>query len=245
MAKENIFIINELIKDLGISEEVIKKIEDYKIIVPMGVTKDRIPFYSGDNKKQFLYIKNMFELGYTIEEIQRIVKKVGFPKGLDKNQGKGVGKLLTVGDLAAKVDVSIRTIKHWEEKGIIESDMRSDGGFRLFSESYIYLCKLILDLQLFGYSLSQIKTISGLFREFLKISNDQGIYSKEMTLGKIENMNIEIMSLKNKITLFKEGITRWEELLAKKKKELHSIKKSNEKRQDLKKKEKNDLSKNL
>lgn len=232
MAKENIFIINELIKDLGISEELIKKIENYKVIVPMGVTKDRIPFYSRDNKKQFLYIKNMFELGYTIEEIQRIVKKVGFPKGLDKNQAKGVGKLLTVGDLAAKVDVSIRTIKHWEEKGIIEADMRSDGGFRLFSESYIYLCKLILDLQLFGYSLGQIKTISGLFREFLKISNDQGIYSKEMTLGKIENMNSEIMSLKNKITLLKKGITRWEELLAKKTKELHSIKKSNEKRQD-------------
>ena len=51
----------------------------------------------------------------------------------DKITNKKNNSYLTVGNLADKIGVSPRTIKHWEDKGIIEPDMRSDGGFRLYS----------------------------------------------------------------------------------------------------------------
>ena len=74
-----------------------------------------------------------------------------------------------MGALAEKVGVSPRTIKHWEDMGIIEPNMRSEGGFRYYSDAYIYLCNLIKDLQLFNYSLVDIKMISDLFRYYLAI----------------------------------------------------------------------------
>ncbi len=244
MGKGKIYTIDELSKVLNVSKELISKVISVKLVIAVGVTKDKTPFYSEDNRKQFIYIKSMLDLGYTLGEIQKIVKKVGFPKEIETIR-RDLGALLTVGELAGRVKVSIRTLKYWEEKGIIESDMRSEGGFRLYSESYVYLCKLILDLQLFGYSLNQIRAISDHFREFLLISNDLELFTKELTKKKIEYMNSEIISLKSKMTLFKEGISRWEDLLSKKLKDLNSIKKKNDKRISSEKEMKNDLPENV
>jgi DNA-binding transcriptional MerR regulator len=138
------------------------------------------------------------------------------------------------------VGVSSRTIKHWEDKGIIESDMRSEGGFRLYSEVYIYLCKLIKDLQLFGYSLEEIKEISDLFRDFLTI--DEGIEKQSVRHNeeKLNKMLEKIKELYQKIDLFKKGIERWEELLNKNKKEILSLKQRNKKRIKSKRKKKDE-----
>ena len=121
--------------------------------------------------------------------------------------------------------MSIRTIKHWEDKGIIEADMRSEGGFRLYSQTFVYLCNLIKDLQLFGYTLEQIKTISDYFRQFLAIEENIDTYSREEAAKKLDTMLHAIEELKGKINLLKEGISRWEELINKKKKEINSLKK--------------------
>ncbi|MCK5005635.1 MAG: MerR family transcriptional regulator, partial [Candidatus Aminicenantes bacterium] len=177
------------------------------------------------------YIKKMTDLGYSMDEIQKVIKKVGFPKTLSVSESKvTAAKHLTVGDLAAKVGVSTRTLKHWEEKGIIEADMRSSGGFRLYSETYVYLCNLIKDLQLFGYSLEEIKRISGEFRDFLIMEKNIDIYPPKVTGKKLDVMSVEIKALKERMKLLKNGIGRWDELVNKKVKEINVLNKKNEKR---------------
>jgi len=136
-----------------------------------------------------------------------------------------------VGSLAEKVGVSARTLKHWEDKGIIEADMRSEGGFRLYSQIYIYLCKLVIDLQLFGYTLEEIKTISDLFRTFLSINADIESVTREECGKQLDTMCLEIDRLSEKMALLKEGIVRWEDLINKKRKEINSLKKRNQKRE--------------
>ena len=173
----------------------------------------------------------MTDLGYSMDEIQKVIKKVGFPKTLSVSESKvTAAKHLTVGDLAAKVGVSTRTLKHWEEKGIIEADMRSSGGFRLYSETYVYLCNLIKDLQLFGYSLEEIKRISGEFRDFLIMEKNIDIYPPKVTGKKLDVMSVEIKALKERMKLLKNGIGRWDELVNKKVKEINVLNKKNEKR---------------
>jgi DNA-binding transcriptional MerR regulator len=137
-----------------------------------------------------------------------------------------------VGHLAEKIGTSPRTIKHWEEKGIIEPDMRSQGGFRLYGEHYVYLCQLIKDLQLFGYSLEEIKTISDYFRLFidLKENPDQG--DAEENERNFARMMEEIEALFEKIRLLREGMARWEDLARKKKKEITVLRTRNQKRID-------------
>jgi DNA-binding transcriptional MerR regulator len=227
---QKIFLQTELINKLHISHSQLLDWEKEKLIRASGVDEDKIPFYTQETYNECEKILKLIELGFELSAISKIIKKVGLP--VESNSGKKNSsiKYLTVGELALKIDVSTRTIKHWEDKGIIESDMRSDGGFRLYSEVYVYFCSLILDLQNFGYSLDEIKVISDFFRNFLSFQNNLEIFKKEDVSKKLEVIQAEIDRLINKTSKLKEGIERWEELLKKKRKEITSIKTRNTKR---------------
>jgi len=222
--KKSLYLLNELLEEADTSRDNIELWEREKLIRADGITSDKIPFYTKNTLDKIRYIKKLQELGYRLDDIQKIIKKVGLP-GSGAQAAKGVkpGRFLTVGGLAEKVGVSSRAIKHWEDKGIIEPDMRSEGGFRLYSDGYVYLCQLIKDLQLFGYSLEEIKTISDLFREFLTIKSDLEPGAPEDRILRLEEMLAQTKVLNNKMNQFKAGIERWEELLKKKKKEISSL----------------------
>ncbi|MBN1274058.1 MAG: MerR family transcriptional regulator [Candidatus Aminicenantes bacterium] len=228
--KKVVFTRSELLAQTQIDEKTFNAWEKDKLVKPDGSTSDKSPFYSENSLERVKYIKSLLDLGYGLEEIQRIIKKVGLPKNGRNNEHVNRNEYLTVGGLAEQVGVSSRTIKHWEDKGIIEPDMRSEGGFRLYSGFYIYLCKLIKDLQLFGYSLEEIKENSDLFRDFLAISNNLEIYSKKDTTKRLEIMLNKIALLFEKMALFKEGIARWEDLMKKKRREIVTLKNQNNKR---------------
>ena len=121
--------------------------------------------------------------------------------------------------------VSARTIKYWEDRGIIDPDMRSEGGYRFYSEGYVYLCNLIQDLQLFGYTLERIKLVSELFRAFLELRRDGESRPSRKSIDKVEKMLDEIKALSEKMKLMKAGIGRWEDLLKDKRKEIVGLKK--------------------
>jgi DNA-binding transcriptional MerR regulator len=229
--EKTIFVRTELLEQVKIRAKTLKEWEKLQLLKPDGLTKDEIPFYSKDTLERIKHIKGLLELGYGIKDIQKIIKKVGVPKTLtDQDKMKKLNKFLTIGDLADRVGVSPRAIKHWENKGIIEPDMRSEGGFRLYSEIYIYLCNLIKDLQLFGYTLEEIKEISDLFRYFLAIKNDLKVFSKEENTKTLNKMLEHIQALFERMRLMREGMERWEGLLKSKKKEIMEFKSQNQKR---------------
>lgn len=227
----SIFLQQELLSQLNISFTQLTEWESSKLIKSSGQTEDKTPFYTVETLEQCKQILKLTELGYGTVEISKIIKKVGLPKESGKKLNKKNNeKFITVGELADKIGVSTRTIKHWEDKGIIDSDMRSEGGFRLYSEIYVYLCSLILDLQNFGYSLDEIKLVSDHFRDYWSITNNMDVIPKESVSDKIEEMQKDIEKLLDKIITLKTGIERWEELLKKKKKEITALKTKNSKR---------------
>ena len=228
---KNLYMHAEFLAKVNLQEKTLKEWERVQIIEPVGFTDEKISLYSEKSIEEVSNIRKLLELGYQLEEIQKIVKKVGMPK-TDKNKEhkEGMNKYLTVGHLAEQAGVSSRTIKHWEDKGIIQPDTRSDGGFRLYSEIYVYLCKLIKDLQLFGYTLNEIKVISNDFKELTDLKEDMNKYSGNVISKKLNTMNVEIQRFFDKIKLFKEGIQRWEELLKKQRKEVKNLENQNKKR---------------
>ena len=229
---KNFLIRREFIKEAKISEKVLKEWETVKIIKPKGFTEDNIPFYTLVALAKVNNIKKFLDMGYSLVEVQKILMKIGLPRNNESQEKSNeLKKHLTIGGLAERVGVSSRTIKHWEDKGIIEPDMRSEGGFRLYSQTFVYLCNLIKDLQLFGYTLEQIKVASDYFREFLAISENIETYSKEETEKKLDIMLLAIKELTEKMTLLKEGISRWEALINKKKKEINTLKRKNQKKE--------------
>lgn len=227
---DRILTREELISRSKISEKWLKELEQAGIIKPQGYTEKNIPYYHSHSIEQFNHIKKLIDMGYSLETIGKIARKFGFPRTGKINKKIPSRIQLTVGGLAERIGVSTRTIKHWEDMGIIQADMRSEGGFRLYSEVYVYLCNLIKDLQLFGYSLDQIKKISDLFRTYLAIESSMDQFPPRDTDQKLKRMLQEIKLLSNKINLLKKGIHRWEELLSKKTREINAYLKKNEKR---------------
>jgi DNA-binding transcriptional MerR regulator len=229
--KGRVLILDEFIAQIGISRETLREWERLKLLRPVGLTEEQVPFYTDRSVQEAEHIRKLTELGYDLEDVEKILKKIGLPQAGDGAPARREPEnYLTVGALADKVGVSPRTIKHWEDKGIIVPDMRSEGGFRLYSEAYIYLCNLIKDLQLFSFTLEEIKTISDYFRDFLDLQENLPTFPKADAAGRLDAMLNAIDDFFAKMDQFKEGIQRWENLLKKKRKEILNLKTRNRKR---------------
>jgi DNA-binding transcriptional MerR regulator len=65
---------------------------------------------------------------------------------------------LQIGEAADRAQLTQRTLRYYEEKGLLKSPSRMDGGFRLYSTEDIDRLERIKELRdLLGFSLAEIK----------------------------------------------------------------------------------------
>jgi DNA-binding transcriptional MerR regulator len=65
---------------------------------------------------------------------------------------------LQIGEVAERTSVTQRTLRFYEEKGLLKPPTRMEGGFRLYSEADIQRVERIKSLQqLLGFTLAEIK----------------------------------------------------------------------------------------
>lgn len=74
---------------------------------------------------------------------------------------RAVKRLYTISELAGEFDISTRTIRFYEEKGLI-SPQRSGGNQRVYGRRDRARLKLILRGKRFGYSLEEIAEMIGM-----------------------------------------------------------------------------------
>ncbi len=227
----DILTLKDLARRTDLADVTIAGWVKEKLLRPAGFADDQTPLFPAAVVDRVVQIRKLADLGYRPEEIQKIIKKVGLPQDRDGRKAAAEkARFLTVGNLAEQSGVSPRTIKHWEDKGIIEPDMRTEGGFRLYSGSYVFLCKLIRDLQLFGYTLEEIKIVSDDVRTLFAIQDDLEAFPKAEVEAKLDSMLKAIQALFDKMGLLEEGIGRWRDLLKKEKKDIQGLKAKNQKR---------------
>lgn len=222
--KKEIITNKEILEQTAIESDLLQKMVERKLIKSLGTVDENVLVFEKQSIQQVEQIKQFHSMGYSLDDIEKILKKVGLPSA---NKSKAMRdekvRYLTVGELANRLNINPRTIKFWEERGIVEPDTRSEGGFRLYADYWIYLCNLIQDLQLFGYSLEEIKEISDLFRYFLEIQQSLQAFPYEEAKTKLQIMRERIRLFFDKMNQFKEGMNRWEELLKKKEKEIRQF----------------------
>jgi DNA-binding transcriptional MerR regulator len=234
---KNILPRDEFIARFNLQDAFLREWEKANLVKPAGYTDGKIPLYSEETSERVVAIQKLTELGYETDDIQKILKKIGLPKtGERKPEPKEPDEYLTVGDLAERVGLSPRTIKHWEDKGIIEPDMRSEGGFRLYTGVYVQVCELVRDLQLFGYTLEEIKEVSDSVRALLAIQDNLEAFPPEEVSRQLGAILKKVDVLFNTMGQIRKGIKRWEDLLKKKKKEISDLYARNRKREAKKRK---------
>ncbi len=220
--EKKVFSKDELAQAAEVLTDRVKALEEDGLFSPSGLTAGEVPFYEEEKLEELAKLIQLLELGYNAAEVKKILDKVGVPGSKRRRGSRGL--FLTVGELAEKTGVGARTIKHWEEKGIIFPDTRSDGGFRLYSKYYVFLVELIKDLQNFGYKLEEIKEIADLFRLFVAVRDDPSGRKPEENLEHLGVMSEKIDELLSHTGKLKKGIRRWEKLLDEKRREISRLK---------------------
>ena len=62
-----------------------------------------------------------------------------------------------IGEVATRTDLSVRSLRHWEEVGLLTPSGRTDGGFRLYTDSDVEKILAIRRMKPLGFSLDEMK----------------------------------------------------------------------------------------
>jgi len=76
----------------------------------------------------------------------------------------GETKYLTIGELAGLVEMSPRTIRYYEEIGLLHSVKRMEGGKRVYTERDFQRIRFIKRLKHLGLTLSEMHELENVYR---------------------------------------------------------------------------------
>ncbi|MFI6230370.1 MerR family transcriptional regulator [Micromonospora echinospora] len=71
----------------------------------------------------------------------------------------GPDRLMQIGEAAERVGLSIRTIRHYEEVGLIVPSARSEGGFRLYTEADLDRLAVVRRMKPLGFTLDEMRDL--------------------------------------------------------------------------------------
>jgi MerR family Zn(II)-responsive transcriptional regulator of zntA len=98
-----------------------------------------------------------------------------------------------IGDVAAFLGTTIRTIRYYEEEGLLQP-LRTEGGTRLYNERHIARLKSILYLAENGFSLESIRLI-GSIRETCKTGDESSKKVSAQLDGEIKVISARVREL--------------------------------------------------
>lgn len=64
---------------------------------------------------------------------------------------------MTVGEIAKKMGVTIRTLQYYDKEGLLTPSSESEGGRRLYTDKDLLMLNQIISLKSLGFSLEDIK----------------------------------------------------------------------------------------
>jgi MerR family transcriptional regulator, repressor of the yfmOP operon len=115
-----------------------------------------------------------------------------------------------IGEVAAQVGLTERTIRYYEERGLLESVKRLDGGQRVYTVDDVRRLKFILKLKVLGLSLAEmqeLETLYGRHRTNAKVLPrliellDAHLVTTKARIG-------ELIALRDEIRSYREHVTR-------------------------------------
>lgn len=63
---------------------------------------------------------------------------------------------MQIGEVAARTELSLRSLRHWEEVGLLRPSGRTEGGFRLYTETDVEKILVIRRMKPLGFTLEQM-----------------------------------------------------------------------------------------
>jgi DNA-binding transcriptional MerR regulator len=73
-----------------------------------------------------------------------------------------VGEHMQIGEVAERTGLSLRTIRYYEEVGLVAPSARSQGGFRLYTEPDVARLQLAKRMKPLGFQLDEMRELIGM-----------------------------------------------------------------------------------
>lgn len=81
--------------------------------------------------------------------------------------------MLQIGEVADRTGLSLRTVRYYEEVGLVVPSMRTGGGFRLYAEDEVHRLALIKQLKPLDFTLDELRDLLQI-RDALSSSETKG-----------------------------------------------------------------------
>ncbi|SDX96227.1 DNA-binding transcriptional regulator, MerR family [Modestobacter sp. DSM 44400] len=66
---------------------------------------------------------------------------------------------MRIGEVAEQIGLSLRTIRYYEEVGLVVPSARSEGGFRLYAAEDVDRLRMIMQMKPLGFSLEETREL--------------------------------------------------------------------------------------
>ncbi len=117
-------------------------------------------------------------------------------------------RYLSIGEIASRIEMSQRTIRYYEEIGLLNSVKRMEGGKRVYTEDDYHRLRLIKRLKILGLSLSEMEELEAIWS--IHKSNEKVLNRLlELLNGHLNNLNdriTELAILKDEIAEYRDRI---------------------------------------
>ncbi len=117
-------------------------------------------------------------------------------------------KELSIGNMARKLDMSQRTIRYYEEIGLLNSIKRIEGGRRVYTDDDLRRLKLIKRLKIMGMTLSEMQELESMWT--IEKSNDKILRRLlellDNHLKRLDDRIADLNILRNEIMEYQERI---------------------------------------
>jgi DNA-binding transcriptional MerR regulator len=121
---------------------------------------------------------------------------------------KPVEKERSIGELAEKLEMSQRTIRYYEEIGLLNSIKRVEGGRRVYTDEDLRRLKLIKRLKIMGMTLSEMQELEAMWT--IEKSNEKVLKRLLELLGnhlkRLDDRIADLDILRNEIMEYQERI---------------------------------------
>lgn len=72
-------------------------------------------------------------------------------------------KTMHIGEVAERTSLSLRTLRHYDDIGLVNPSGRTEGGFRLYTEADVARIMLVRRMKPLGYALDQMRDVLAIF----------------------------------------------------------------------------------
>jgi MerR family transcriptional regulator, repressor of the yfmOP operon len=115
-----------------------------------------------------------------------------------------------IGELASKVGLTERTIRYYEELGLLESVKRLEGGVRVYTDEDVRRLRYIGKLKMLGLTLQEMLELERMYRRH---RSNRSVLPRlvellDAHLATLDDRMSELRALRDEIRSYRQHVTR-------------------------------------